>query len=84
MRAIVYARVSTDAQERDGTSLDTQEAACAEFTCRAGWLVVEGIRDIRVDIPARQVHVAYDETLVNVNRMKEVLQEEDYPVESVA
>jgi copper chaperone len=46
--------------------------------------VVEGIRDVRVDIPARQVHVAYDETQVDVNRMKEVLQEEDYPVESVA
>jgi DNA invertase Pin-like site-specific DNA recombinase len=27
MRAIVYSRVSTDAQERDGTSLDTQERA---------------------------------------------------------
>ena len=30
MRAIVYSRVSTDAQERDGSSLDTQErASCA-------------------------------------------------------
>ena len=31
MRAIVYSRVSTDAQERDGTSLDTQERACLDF-----------------------------------------------------
>ena len=27
LRTIVYSRVSTDAQERDGTSLDTQERA---------------------------------------------------------
>jgi hypothetical protein len=27
LRTIVYSRVSTDAQERDGTSLDTQDRA---------------------------------------------------------
>lgn len=45
MRAIVYSRVSTDAQERDGTSLDTQERACAELAQAAGWSVIETIRD---------------------------------------
>ncbi len=45
MRAIVYARVSTDAQERDGTSLDTQERACLRFAGEQGWRVVEAIRD---------------------------------------
>ena len=45
MRAIVYVRVSTDAQERDGTSLDTQERACLEFARKPGWHVVECIRD---------------------------------------
>src|SRR5581483_4949486 len=45
MRAVVYSRVSTDAQERDGTSLDTQERACIEFAERSGWLVVERTRD---------------------------------------
>ena len=45
MRAIVYSRVSTDAQERDGTSLDTQERACNEFARAQGWRVVETIRD---------------------------------------
>jgi copper chaperone len=44
---------------------------------------VEGVREVRVDIPARQVRVAYDENLVDVARMEEVLKEEDYPVESV-
>src|SRR5918998_1193144 len=45
MRAIVYARVSTDAQERDGTSLDTQERACLQFAKEQGWQVIEPIRD---------------------------------------
>ena len=42
-RAIVYSRVSTDAQEREGTSLDTQERACLEHA--KSWRVVERIRD---------------------------------------
>ena len=45
MRAIVYSRVSTDAQERHGTSLDTQERACLDFARQQGWRVVETIRD---------------------------------------
>ena len=45
MRAFIYSRVSTDAQERDGTSLDTQEQACVEYGQDKGWLVVERIRD---------------------------------------
>ena len=45
MRVVVYSRVSTDAQERDGTSLDTQERACLEFARRSGWLVIDSIRD---------------------------------------
>jgi site-specific DNA recombinase len=45
MRVIVYSRVSTDAQERDGTSLDTQERACLDFARQQGWRVVEAIRD---------------------------------------
>jgi copper chaperone len=45
---------------------------------------VGGIRAVNVDIPAKQVRVDYDEARVNVERMKEILQEEDYPVESVA
>jgi site-specific DNA recombinase len=45
MRAIVYSRVSTDAQERDGTSLDTQERACTDFAQQQGWRIVETVRD---------------------------------------
>ena len=45
MRAVIYSRVSTDAQERDGTSLDTQERACREYTQARGWVVAESIKD---------------------------------------
>jgi copper chaperone len=45
---------------------------------------VEGVRSVSVDIPTKQVRVDYDEAQVDVEKMKELLQEEDYPVESVA
>ena len=44
---------------------------------------VEGVRSVSVDIPAKQVKVEYDEAQLNVDKMKELLNEEDYPVESV-
>lgn len=44
-RAIVYSRVSTDAQKRDGTSLDTQERACIERAQAQGFQVAATIRD---------------------------------------
>lgn len=45
MKAIIYSRVSTDAQERDGTSLDSQEAACVAYAERQGWQTVDRIRE---------------------------------------
>jgi len=45
---------------------------------------VAGVQSVRVDIPAKQVRVDFDEAQVNVDKMKALLQEEDYPVESVA
>ena len=44
-RAVVYTRVSTDAQERDGTSLETQERECLEHARIAGWQVTKCLRD---------------------------------------
>ena len=45
LKAIIYSRVSTDAQERDGTSLDSQETACVEYARVNGWHVVDCARD---------------------------------------
>ena len=44
---------------------------------------VAGVRRVNVDIPTQRVHVEYDETRVDVERMKAILEEEDYPVTSV-
>ena len=44
-RVVIYSRVSTDAQERDGTSLDTQERACREYAQAKGWVAAECIKD---------------------------------------
>jgi copper chaperone len=45
---------------------------------------VAGIRAVNVDIPAKQVKIDYDDAQVDVEQMKEILEEENYPVESVA
>ena len=42
---LIYSRVSTDAQERDGTSLETQERASLADAQANGWRVAECIRD---------------------------------------
>jgi copper chaperone len=44
---------------------------------------VDGVRSVSVDIPARQVKVDYDDSEVDLDKMKNILMEEDYPVESV-
>jgi copper chaperone len=43
---------------------------------------VEGVNS--VSVPAKQVKVNYDASQVDLDKMKAILQEEDYPVESVA
>ena len=45
LRAIIYSRVSNDAQERDGTSLDTQERASQGYVDAKGWMLVESFKD---------------------------------------
>jgi len=45
---------------------------------------VEGISTVDVDVPTKKVRVEYDEVRVDVDRMKELLAEEEYPVESVS
>lgn len=45
---------------------------------------VGGIQSVAVDIPAKQVRVSYDDAQVGIDQMKEILAEEEYPVESTA
>ncbi len=68
------------------TVLNVPDISCehCERTITEALSPVEGVRTVNVDIPARQVRVDYDEAQVSLEHMKEVLQEEDYPVASVA
>lgn len=45
---------------------------------------VAGVRTVQVDIPAKQVRVEYDESAVDLERMKRILADEDYPVSSIS
>lgn len=45
---------------------------------------VDGVQSVSVDIPSKQVTVQYDPAVVDVERFKAILQEEEYPVESVS
>jgi copper chaperone len=67
------------------TILTVPDISCehCERTITGALQPVAGIRTVNVDIPARQVRVEYDESVVDVTRMKDVLQEEEYPVASV-
>jgi copper chaperone len=42
-----------------------------------------GVRSVRVDIPAKQVHLEYDPAQLSLERVKAVLEEEDFPAELV-
>lgn len=66
-------------------TLNVPDISCehCERTITQALTPVDGVRAVRVDIPAKRVEVDYDDASVDVNKMKAVLQEEDYPVESV-
>jgi site-specific DNA recombinase len=44
--AAIYVRVSGELQEREGTSLDTQEERCRAFAEVKGWTVAEAYREV--------------------------------------
>ncbi len=53
-----------------------------ERTIREALTPVKGIQRLDVNITAKQVRVTYDETQVATEKMKEILQQEGYPVAS--
>ena len=67
------------------TILNVPDISCAhcERTITNSLRPVEGVSEVAVNIPARQVEVVYDESSVGIERMTEVLEGEDYPVASV-
>ena len=68
------------------TTLSVPDISCehCERTITEALTPLDGVRAVKVDIPAKQVNVDYDESAVDVDKFKAVLQEEDYPVASAS
>ena len=68
------------------TVLNVPDISCehCQRTITEALQPVDGVQSVNVDIPSKQVTVRYDPSVVGVARFKEVLQEEEYPVESVS
>ena len=64
--------------------LNVPDISCehCERTITGALSPMEGVRSVNVDITTKQVRVEYDEGAVDVEQMTEVLEAEDYPVES--
>lgn len=65
--------------------LDVPNIECehCEATVTRALTPLAGVQSVKVDIPAHLVALDYDEGLLNLEVVKEVLKEEDYPVEQV-
>lgn len=44
---------------------------------------LQGVQNVQVDLPTKQVSVTYNPQQIDLDRMKSVLAEEDYPVATV-
>ena len=44
----------------------------------------QGVQSVRVDVPTAKVHLEFDERTISLDKVKEILAEEEYPVEAVA
>jgi copper chaperone len=65
--------------------LTVPNISCAhcERTITSTLTALPGVQRVQVNIPAKQVQVAYNEQLVTVHELSKRLQEEDYPVASI-
>jgi copper chaperone len=43
-----------------------------------------GVKRVQVDVPNQRVHLEFDENQISLDRVKEILEEEEYPVEAVS
>ena len=66
-----------------------QRAILSVPTVRGEWAIfkalrdVEGVRTIAVNVPARQVEVDYDETVIPIERIEAILRAEDQSVAAI-
>ncbi len=67
------------------TIMTVPDISCehCERTIKNALSSTPGVQAVAVDIPAKRVRVTYDESRIDVERMKSILRDEDYPVASV-
>ena len=63
-------------------SVPTISCSHCENTISEALTPLVGVSSVRVDIPTKKVTVEYDPSAASVEQFKDVLAEEDYPVES--
>lgn len=65
--------------------LEVPDISCehCERTVKETLQPLQGIREVRVDLPGKAVAVDYDEAAIDTERMSEALAEEEYPVASI-
>lgn len=67
-------------------TLSVPDVSCehCEHTITGALGALEGIDSVHVDIPGHQVAVEFDEARIGLDRIIEVLREEEYPVAAVS
>ena len=67
------------------TVLSIPDISCAhcQATITNALTPLDGVQSVAVDIATKKATVQYDPSVVQIDQMKQVLDEEDYPVESV-
>jgi copper chaperone len=65
--------------------LNVPDISCehCQNTIAKALMPVDGVRDVNVDIPSKRVTVEYDDATIGIEQLREILADEDYPVESV-
>lgn len=68
------------------TTFSVPDISCehCERTITQALSPIEGVTNVKVDVPTRAVTVDYDEGAVSIERFKNILQDEDYPVAEVS
>jgi len=65
--------------------LSVPDISCAhcERAIKGALEPLAGVRVVRVDIPAKRVTVEYDESKVGIEKIKQAVEDEEYPVAAV-
>src|SRR5437868_4594884 len=66
--ALIYTRVSSDEQAREGISLDAQLAECRRYAARPGWVIGGERQDVQSG--TRDDRREYQELLTDIRRLR--------------